>query len=98
MRPRRLVTQEALIEAVWGKVAMDAVLDELGILRAHLEAALQGRRQLVFVTGDPGIGKTALVEALLREAASAGALIARGTCIEQYGSGEAYLPILGSLG
>ena len=72
--------------------------DELGVLRAHLQAALQGRRQMVFVTGDPGIGKTALVEALLREAASGGALIARGTCIEQYGSGEAYLPVLGALG
>jgi predicted ATPase len=53
---------------------------------------------MVFVTGDPGIGKTALVEALLREVASGGALIARGTCIEQYGSGEAYLPVLGALG
>jgi DNA-binding winged helix-turn-helix (wHTH) protein/tetratricopeptide (TPR) repeat protein len=155
--PRRLVTQEELIEAVWGKVAMsesllrthvravrqalgdDTLIEtvtrrgyrflsdvqelredllrsaapdlgheviptlvgrsaELGALRTHLEAALQSRRQMVFVTGDPGIGKTALVEALLRDAASAGALVARGTCIEQYGSGEAYLPILGALG
>ena len=32
---------------------------------------------------------TALVEALLRNAESGGALVARGTCIEQYGSGEA---------
>ena len=32
------------------------------------ESALQGERQIVFVTGEPGIGKTTLVEAFLRTA------------------------------
>jgi hypothetical protein len=39
----------------------------------------------------PEFGKTALVDAVLEHAAVAGALVARGACVEQYGSGEASL-------
>ena len=38
---------------------------ESGRLRAWLGQARRGERQVVFVTGEPGIGKTALVEAFL---------------------------------
>ena len=38
---------------------------ELARLHAWLEKALGGERQIVFITGEPGIGKTALVEAFL---------------------------------
>lgn len=40
---------------------------ELAQLRRHLEKASAGERQIVFVTGEPGIGKTALVEAFLQQ-------------------------------
>src|SRR5262245_57382944 len=40
---------------------------ELASLHARLARALSGERQLVFVTGEPGIGKTALVEMFLAE-------------------------------
>ena len=154
--PQRLVTQEELTQAIWGKVALSenllrthvyelrhvlgdgwietvigrgyrfvaqvlethhsaATADERGVpeerkaplvgrsaeitaLGARLEASISGARQVAFVTGEPGIGKTALVEALLAHAVAGGALVARGTCVEQYGSGEAYLPVLGALG
>ena len=57
------------------------------------------RRQLVFVTGEPGIGKTALVEAFLSGIGLTETLrIGRGQCVEQYGAGEAYLPVLEALG
>src|SRR5262245_39937269 len=36
---------------------------ELAQLYQWLEKAVSGERQIVFVTGEPGIGKTALVEA-----------------------------------
>src|SRR5229473_387095 len=36
---------------------------ELALLSSRLERAFQGERQFVFVTGEPGIGKTSLVEA-----------------------------------
>ena len=62
-----------------------------------LERALRGERQVVFVTGEPGIGKTTLVSAVHDEAAARGIWMAWGQCLEQYGAGEAYLPVLDGL-
>jgi predicted ATPase len=68
---------------------------ELSELRACLEQAASGTRQVVFVTGEPGIGKTTLIERFLAETAGAGGLrIAQGRCVETHGAGEAYLPLL----
>jgi predicted ATPase/DNA-binding winged helix-turn-helix (wHTH) protein len=68
---------------------------ELIELRACLERAANGTRQIVFVTGEAGIGKTTVVERFLAEAASGERLrIAQGRCIETHGAGEAYLPLL----
>ena len=74
---------------------------ELAQLHNLLERAVQGERQIVFVTGEPGIGKTTLVEEFLqREQVSREERlwIGRGQCIEHYGRGEAYLPLLDALG
>ena len=68
----------------------------LDALRAALDAALRGRRRLVLVAGEPGIGKSTLVEALVDGAGDALALF--GHCVEQTGPGEAYLPLLDALG
>ncbi|MEO5883777.1 MAG: AAA family ATPase [Caldimonas sp.] len=71
---------------------------ELSLLDAGLAAARAGRRQIVFVTGEAGIGKTALVEAFLEQQTGGGDLwAAQGRCIEQYGTGEAFLPMLEAL-
>src|SRR5262245_25435379 len=68
---------------------------ELAKMLEWLQRALSGERQIVFVTGEAGIGKTTLVEALLEQAAGfEEILVARGQCLEQYGAGEAYLPVL----
>ena len=68
---------------------------EVRELRGCLARAANGHRQIVFVTGEPGIGKTTAVEAFLAEAASGDRLrIAQGRCIETHGAGEAYLPLL----
>ena len=107
---------------------------ELAQLHVWLAKTVNGERQIVFVTGEPGIGKTALVEAFLRSLESRvqspesqeenqkskikrqkakiedqspapstqhltpSPWIGCGQCIEHYGVGEAYLPILSSLG
>ena len=72
---------------------------ELCALESALRNARARRRSVVLVTGGPGVGKTALVDAFVERAcAAASAWIARGACIEQYGSGEAYLPVLDALG
>jgi len=71
---------------------------ELGELRECLQRAVSGRRQIVFVTGEPGIGKTTLIAQFLAEAAGHDQRrIAQGRCIETHGAGEAYLPLLEAL-
>src|SRR5262245_21087483 len=72
---------------------------ELASLHGWLDEAGRGERRLVFVTGEPGIGKTALVDVFLADLDAAGHVaIAQGQCIEQYGAGEPYLPIIEALG
>ncbi len=72
---------------------------DLSTLHRHLRVALGGRRQVVFIAGEAGIGKTALLNAFLAQADAAGRVRAVcGQCIEQYGIREAYLPIFDALG
>jgi len=72
---------------------------ELAHLHQRWAQALQGHRHVVCITGEVGIGKTTLVDAFVAQAAVRAELwIGRGQCIEQYGAGEAYLPLLELLG
>lgn len=68
---------------------------ELAELQDLLARAATGRRQIVFVTGEPGIGKTTLIDELAE--GMPGAWVGRGQCIEHYGSGEPYLPVMEAL-
>ena len=77
-------------------VGREAEIDQL---HRWLGAALDGQRQLVFVTGESGIGKTALVDLFQHQVRALGKLsIGHGQCVEQYGEGEAYLPVLEAMG
>jgi DNA-binding winged helix-turn-helix (wHTH) protein/predicted ATPase len=68
-------------------------------LQEWLDQAVHGTRQVVFVTGEPGMGKTTLVDSFLAYAARRGDLrMARGQCVEHYGPSEAYLPVLEAVG
>jgi DNA-binding winged helix-turn-helix (wHTH) protein len=69
-------------------------------LRECLHRTLRDQRQIVFITGEPGIGKTALVDYFWQQAAAdvPGIRIACGQCIEGYGGKEAYYPMLEALG
>jgi DNA-binding winged helix-turn-helix (wHTH) protein/tetratricopeptide (TPR) repeat protein len=67
---------------------------ELGLLGVLLAKTCSGRRQVVFVTGEPGIGKTSLVRTFVSSSStSARASIGHAQCIELYGTSEPYLPI-----
>ena len=68
-------------------------------LRGGLREALMGQAQLAFVIGEPGIGKTALVEEFLSTPpCTAGIAVARGQCVEGFGGTEPYYPVLEALG
>jgi DNA-binding winged helix-turn-helix (wHTH) protein len=70
---------------------------EVAQLQGWLQAALGGQRQVVFVSGELGIGKTTVVEAFLASGAAAASWQIRGQCLAHYGTGEAYLPVLDAL-
>ena len=64
------------------------------LTEAYLEVAA-GHGLLIAVAGEPGLGKTALVENCLGLLACTGeARIARGRCSERLAGSEAYLPFL----
>jgi DNA-binding winged helix-turn-helix (wHTH) protein len=72
---------------------------ELRRLQECLRRAGQGERQLVFVTGEAGIGKTTLAEEFLRSPAARGpdVHVLRGQCVQQRGQREPYMPVLEAL-
>ena len=78
---------------------------QLAMLAGWWQRALTGERQIVFVVGEAGMGKTALTDEFLRRLGAQGTpnpltsfFIARGQCIEQHGAAEPYLPVLEALG
>src|SRR4051794_11460083 len=63
--------------------------NELQRLDQCLERALSGTRQVVFISGEAGIGKTTLVEAFAEQARGRIALwFGCGQCLDQRGPGE----------
>jgi DNA-binding SARP family transcriptional activator len=68
---------------------------ELSRLRAALAAAVAGRRTGVMLRGEPGVGKSTLVDALVEEA---GVAVGIGQCLGHRGPGEPYMPVLEALG
>jgi DNA-binding winged helix-turn-helix (wHTH) protein len=69
--------------------------EALSRLRRAWKAACSGKRSVVWVTGEAGIGKTTLIERFI--AGLGEVACARGQCVEQYGAGEPYLPVLDAL-
>ncbi len=72
--------------------------DALAALAAALERARTGERQLVFVTGEAGIGKSSLIDAFARGRAGAEASVALGRCLGGVGQAGSISPLLEALG
>jgi predicted ATPase len=85
--------QPAGVPAVRSMVGRDR---ERQVLIDRLGEVAAGSGCLVAVTGEPGIGKTTLVEDALAAMAAHAArpAIARGRCSERLAGSEAYLPLL----
>jgi DNA-binding winged helix-turn-helix (wHTH) protein/predicted ATPase len=68
------------------------------LVNRFLEAS-RSERRLIFLGGDPGVGKTTLVNLFLEHLAGRlHTTCARGQCVMHYGAGEAYAPVLEALG
>lgn len=67
--------------------------------------ALGGQRQMVFLVGEPGIGKTRLIDEFVSRFSAVTAavsapdapLVRRGQCVERHGLHEAYMPLLDAI-
>ncbi|MEV0168851.1 ATP-binding protein [Nonomuraea fuscirosea] len=59
---------------------------ELSVLRHAAATTLAGGRGLVIVEGEPGVGKTRLLEEIAAEAEGGGALVVWGRCLEGDGT------------
>lgn len=74
---------------------------ELAKMEAALARARAGRRQVLFVTGEAGAGKTTLVDRFLERLARGDdaepVLVAHGQCIETSGQHEPYLPVFDAI-
>jgi len=72
--------------------------DELDCLKAQLRLLASGQRRVVFVTGEAGIGKTALVDAFCMQLeSSTAARVGRGQCVQGVGGKEEYYPVTEAL-
>lgn len=69
---------------------------ELSALQTCFERAMAGTRQVVFVTGEAGAGKSRLLETFLGRIQRdlPDVLVSRGLCIEAYGQHEPYRLLL----
>jgi predicted ATPase len=75
---------------------------EFDSLDASFKKAVEGARQIVLIAGEAGLGKTTLVENWLlrlasKDEGSGQLVVCRGRCLQQFGSGEPYLPVFEAL-
>jgi DNA-binding winged helix-turn-helix (wHTH) protein/tetratricopeptide (TPR) repeat protein len=67
----------------------------LAKLHAAWRNVVNGKRSVFWIAGDAGVGKTTLVEQFISELPAV--IVIRGQCVEQFGAGEPYLPVLEAL-
>jgi DNA-binding winged helix-turn-helix (wHTH) protein len=100
MRPESHVTEQASASARTLTVEPTPVLfvgraKELASLRRAWDRVTSGKRVVFWIAGEPGTGKTTLID---RFVSGLGEIAcARGHCLQHYGSGEPYHPVLEAL-
>ncbi len=60
--------------------------EELGVFNRTLDQVLGGRRQILMLSGEPGIGKSRCAEEFAHAAEDQGALVVWGRCYEEAGA------------
>jgi DNA-binding winged helix-turn-helix (wHTH) protein/predicted ATPase len=61
------------------------------------DAARRGTRQVCFITGEPGVGKSAVLRTCLSQMTAPDAVVMWAQCVEHHGHGEPYQPLLDAL-
>ena len=90
------VRQESPESTGPGIVGRDAELEKLD---ADLDLVARGIRKLIFLTGDAGSGKTALIDAFCaRSCGEDSAKMARGQSVEGFGGKEPFYPVREAFG
>jgi DNA-binding winged helix-turn-helix (wHTH) protein/tetratricopeptide (TPR) repeat protein len=89
-------TSEPALTAEPGEAVIIGRREVRARLRAAWNHAAAGRRQIVWIAGEAGVGKTTLIESAIAELGEI--VCAHGQCVEQFGAGEPYLPMLEALG
>jgi tetratricopeptide (TPR) repeat protein len=95
-RLKGLTTRAPRVEYVTRRRLSVGREEEREDLKAAFEAAESGHGKFVAVSGEPGIGKSTLVEDFLSEIATP-LWIGRGRCSERLAGAEAHLPFLEAL-
>ena len=84
------------INAARKMVGREAAMAQLD---GYLGQALKAQRQVIFITGEAGVGKTTLIDEFHQTATRRPNLrVVRGQCVEGFGGKEAYYPVLEALG
>jgi predicted ATPase len=72
--------------------------EELNALQTHFDALAQNKRQIVFLTGETGIGKTALMDAFCGIVdCMQDATVVRGQCVQGVADREPYYSVMEAL-
>jgi DNA-binding winged helix-turn-helix (wHTH) protein/tetratricopeptide (TPR) repeat protein len=58
------------------------------------DSSRENARQVVFLTGEPGIGKTTLIEMFLNQISECSPMVLRMRCVKHFGEGEALMPMI----
>ena len=99
--PVRHVSEQRALETVSEPAPPSLMVGreaEITQLDRWFEQVREKNRMTLFVTGEAGIGKTAFVQNFLDSLSpDRKTRIGRGQCIEQYGAGEPYMPVLEAL-
>lgn len=69
----------------------------LATLDSVTQRMLAGDRQIVFITGEAGIGKTSFIEMAMEQLSRHQVDVLCGHCTERFGTNEAFLPLIDAL-
>lgn len=94
MQPRTQAEVAVLARSDGPLIGRDS---EVAAVLDAFDVARQGTRRVCFITGEPGVGKSAVFGECVARIAESGAVTTWAQCVEHSGHGEPYQPLLDAL-